>query len=970
AVTLPAHHGGLVPTLEFGAGDRWRQAAMNAPAGTGDGGRFVLRFPSVTSAFNYRVVAGGVSSPAYRVTVLHPPHVARIDLRYEYPAGLGLPPRTDPDSGDIYAPPGTRVRLHVVTDEPVTSGTITRDGAAPVALAAASPTALDGEIDVQEDDSYRVALADADGMKNAGDTEYFIRILAHRPPDVRIVRPARDRQVTPLEEVDIDAHADAEYGIRSFDLVYSLRGGPEHVAPFKTRRADGGGTDGRYEIALEDLQVKPGDLVSYYARAHDATRSGAAGEARSDIFFLEVQPFEETFTAAQSQTQALAGGQNRSIDDLVAAQKDIVVATWKLDRRSRAAERQSEQDVRSVGQAQGALKTRVEEQIGEFRGAMLRDPRKPASADDSDAATAAEAMTKAAEAMGKATASLNAVKTAAALPDEMEALNQLLKAQADVRERQVSQQASGGGRGDFRRNLDLSTLFDRELQRLQQTNYETPPSSQEQKPTAGDRALDRIRDLARRQDELQRQQQDLAKRQAQMRPEELKRQLERLTRDQSELRQQAEDLARQLEQQEAQRQASSQGQSSGSRSAAGQMQSASRAMGQATGQLRRDNLEQASRQAGDAASQLQQLARQLEDSGPREADPMGRALGDLRLQTRELADAERQMASQLSRLGQGGQAKGGAQARDALRRLAGVKQRLADRTRQVEQGLRQLMKQGASGPGAGATRDQPREQALAAAADELARQRVVARMRESAGEMQQAAADPKKPIDPAARVAAEQQLAQALDKVSNALADAGATGSAEARKLADQLARVQQLRDRLDAVQRQMDQLAGRAGGPQAARPPATGDRPSSSAAPGRQGREGGGEGGTTPADEMGRLRQLRDELMQSLQQARQLADGERDAPQAGLGFTPEGQEMVLSAPGTEAFKQDFARWGSLRRNATAALERLETSLSQKLQAQVSKDRLAAGGDDRVPARYQSLVDSYFKALADRKKPH
>ena len=41
-----------------------------------------------------------------------------------------------------------------------------------------------------------------------------------------------------------------------------------------------------------------------------------------------------------------------------------------------------------------------------------------------------------------------------------------------------------------------------------------------------------------------------------------------------------------------------------------------------------------------------------------------------------------------------------------------------------------------------------------------------------------------------------------------------------------------------------------------------------------------------------------------------------RDNPtiaQAGDGFTLEGQGMVLSAPGTEWFKQDFGEWDQLR---------------------------------------------------------
>ena len=83
-------------------------------------------------------------------------------------------------------------------------------------------------------------------------------------------------------------------------------------------------------------------------------------------------------------------------------------------------------------------------------------------------------MTAAASAMGNAVESLDRLKTGEALPHEMEALNQLLKAQGDVKRREVGRQQAGGGAGDNRSTQDLSGLFDRELQREQQTNYETP----------------------------------------------------------------------------------------------------------------------------------------------------------------------------------------------------------------------------------------------------------------------------------------------------------------------------------------------------------------------------------------------------------------------------------------------------------------------------------------------------------------
>jgi hypothetical protein len=103
------------------------------------------------------------------------------------------------------------------------------------------------------------------------------------------------------------------------------------------------------------------------------------------------------------------------------------------------------------------------------------------------------------------------------------------------------------------------------------------------------------------------------------------------------------------------------------------------------------------------------------------------------------------------------------------------------------------------------------------------------------------------------------------------------------------------------------------------------------------------------------------------MEQMRKDDPAQQTFARGGAGFTFEGQGMTLSAPGTEAFKQDFAKWDDLRRQATQALEQAESTLSKQLQAKASKDRLAAGADDRAPADYQKQVDDYFKAIAKKK---
>jgi hypothetical protein len=74
--------------------------------------------------------------------------------------------------------------------------------------------------------------------------------------------------------------------------------------------------------------------------------------------------------------------------------------------------------------------------------------------------------------------------------------------------------------------------------------------------------------------------------------------------------------------------------------------------------------------------------------------------------------------------------------------------------------------------------------------------------------------------------------------------------------------------------------------------------------------------------------------------------------------------QYTRSAPGTEAFKQDFTRWDELRQDVAEALERLEASRSRLLSVEELRGRLSSGADESVPETYRALVEAYYKALA------
>src|SRR6185436_9800972 len=305
------------------------------------------------------------SSQGQRATLPMAAGAGGYELRINavYPSFSGLKPRDERDGGDVYAPAGTRVRLVVHTDKPIANGSLAfSEGKAAVALTRAGERALQSTLTVKEEGAYRVALVDTDGLRSDG-TEYFVRLMDDRPAEVHILRPSGDQGVTPLEEVPIEARADDDFGIESFDMVYSVSGGAEKVVPFTSLGGTATARIGSRMLAVEDLRVKPGDVIAYYARARDVAHAKASTLSRSEIFFLEVKPFNEEYSLAQS--QAMAASTGTQLEGLISAQKEIISATWNLERRASAG--RSATDIKGVADAQAELKTRAEQAAGQQR---------------------------------------------------------------------------------------------------------------------------------------------------------------------------------------------------------------------------------------------------------------------------------------------------------------------------------------------------------------------------------------------------------------------------------------------------------------------------------------------------------------------------------------------------------------------------------------------------------------------------
>lgn len=955
-------------TLLFRPTDRqdWDRVGMDASDTLG---QFGFRLFDLQEPMEYLVEAGGVSSPVFTISVTDLPYVSNIDLELVYPTYTGLGTERIEHGGDIAAPLGTRVTVFATTTMPVTEGRILIDARDTIPMTPADSGMLAGSLEVTGEAHYRLELRAASGAWVRASLEYRIDPLDDHGPTVSFKAPGRDIRVTAVEEIFAEAVARDDYAIRSLDLVYTVNGGEEQritlhpgTAP---RRPE---VSGGHTFFLEEFELEPGDLVSYWAQAVEEGPRGPGRTVTSDIYFMQIRPFGLDYRQAEQQGGQQAGGQD-SPDGFSERQKQIVAGTFKVQRdRDTAGERQLNEDLATLALSQGRLREQVTNLARRLadRNALTRDSTFGVVQAELEAALPM---------MQEAEERLGTRKPDEALPPEQKALQHLQRAEAVFREVQVSQGGGGGGGGGggAANAEELADLFELETDKLR-NQYETVERGERQQQQAQeDEAAERLRQLAARQQQenerLQQAARAMQNRQGQAgggsggggsasagggsASRESQRQLA----------EQTEELARQLEKLAREQRSDELNQS------ARQLQEAAQAMRRAAA---------GGGDGGEAAGEralerIREATRRLENG---RTSRLQREMQNATAQADRLLDRQQEIARDVKRMTE----QGGGDPRQAAQ-LMERKDSLASAINALEGTLDRL--------GRDARRDQgDAARRVAEAAGAVRDNRIADKVRFSKGLLRGASAEYAN--------AFENQIASNLEEVRDKLGEAaGSVSESEERRLGRALDRTGDVRRALESLQdrtrAQQGEGQGREGEPgQGQQGQGEGQQGQGQGQQGQQGQgqgqQGQGQTGGAPGGERAGGNGAR---FGGGEGARGVALTPEEARQLGREFRAQrlavdSVRRSLSAEGVDATDLDRVLAGlralespnayrdieaveKLQRTALEALKNFEFTLRR----QVYGDAVGpvAGGTDKVPAGFRDAVAEYYRSLARKEKP-
>ncbi len=608
---------------------------------------FGTLIPEVRDDSVYHVSFAGGVSDVHTIDTFVLPALKKATARVIPPSHTGLEPKEIKDARRVQLLEGSTLELTLTTNVPVASAGLYLAGfpvppAEPTQTFTQNPdneTELTVSFQPEEDLKLALHLADADGRENRKKDQFSIKVQRNLPPKIELVFPKKDASVTPIQELALEATVWDDVRIEKAGATYTFNGESYDVefdtAGFKADKKEPVAT----QIDFESLMAQPNQLLSYYFWAEDTAADGTTRRSESDMFFAEVRHFEEIFRESpappSSESQSEGQPPGGAGEQLAFEQKEIISATWKVKREPK----NFREDAEVVRFGQESVIQKSEAAREEITDAEMLVHL--------DAAVAA--MKEASEILGELAVDAPEERLADALAKEQNAYENLLKLRAREFQVTMAQQQAGAPSSQQQQQRQRQLMEMKLQQEEQRYETESQASQQQQEQQAEENAqdvemLNRLKELAKRQEAITEELKDLqaALEAAETEEEraEIERQLKRLEEEQQEQLAKMDELQETMESEENQARTAE---------AREKLEESREAAQQAAEQIEQRDLAEATASSTRAERQIDELANDIREQT---SNAFAEQMRGLRDEVRELAENEAKLSEQLEQAAQ------------------------------------------------------------------------------------------------------------------------------------------------------------------------------------------------------------------------------------------------------------------------------------------------------------------------------
>ncbi len=569
-------------------------------------------------------------SADFKITVFDYPSLTQADATITPPAYAQQPTREVKDSLIVTLLEGSTLSYRLKLNKPVASAEFFADDKHIIPLkpvSSAEPTLLTASWVPDETRRYRLHLVDDKERANKEPPWFKINVVKNQVPRLEIVFPKRDVKVSPLQELQLEAKASDDMGVHDAGVTFVINDHEQELKLSEDGQAPAKTLSLKASLALEEKGLQPLDIISYYFWAEDRDASGQKRRSMSDMFLAEVRPFDEVFKEVEPPPAKPGEPKPKSgVAELIKVQKQIVNANWRLIR--------DEKGGRKMPSMKADIETVLTSQFSNDEK-LTTELEKAESPDVKKALEAAQKeMQAAVGALGAAAEKADSTALTAANSIEQKALRQLAKAQSlEHRVTQADPKAGSKGPSEDKDQEIAGLELKQKEQRYEQEKEASEEESTKQQENLA--VLNRLKELARRQEALAEKMREL---QIQLASAKTEQEKDRVAEQLKHLQEQQEQLLRDLDEvRERTEKAENAAQMAETRQ---ELERTREKVAEANEQLKQQSLSQASAAASKAQEQLEQTNNRLRQQA---AKKFGEDMKRMREQANDVAEGQKQL---------------------------------------------------------------------------------------------------------------------------------------------------------------------------------------------------------------------------------------------------------------------------------------------------------------------------------------
>jgi hypothetical protein len=342
-------------------------------------GKFFQTIEEIRSEMIYFARIERGRSKYYQIALSKTPRFESVQVRYHYPEYTRVPEKTAVlTEGLIKGYSNTKVTMTIKSNRPLKTAAVTV-GRQTYTGQAAGQNSVDVAFTLTEKGPL---LAEITDIEDNVCTEPFrgkVRIIPDGKPSVAIVSPGMNSFAIPTAKVPIVIEARDDLGVQRVSFFRNHNDSDDARKILFAANPGDTFIQRQETFDLEDLGVRPGDAIDYYATATDAL-PGTPQTVASQSFKLQIISQEEY--AKFMQTKMSAKDLRLKYDQILANIEEIVEAQEQLERETKEA--QDSQDgldsqamndrLKKLAQRQSELAERSKSLAGQFEKEAAKAP--------------------------------------------------------------------------------------------------------------------------------------------------------------------------------------------------------------------------------------------------------------------------------------------------------------------------------------------------------------------------------------------------------------------------------------------------------------------------------------------------------------------------------------------------------------------------------------------------------------------